>query len=55
MTVSIIIFFWLPFIVHRLDNLIMEAINNLKEPGGSNKTTIGTYIEVSIFIVLHMN
>lgn len=29
----------------RLDNLIMEAINNLKEPGGSNKTTIGTYIE----------
>ncbi|CAL5434150.1 unnamed protein product [Camellia sinensis] len=29
----------------RLDNLIMEAINNLKEPGGSNKTTIATYIE----------
>lgn len=29
----------------RLDNLIMEAINNLKEHGGSNKTTIGTYIE----------
>lgn len=29
----------------RLDNLIVEAINNLKEPGGSNKTTIGTYIE----------
>ncbi|XP_076904159.1 telomere repeat-binding factor 1-like [Bidens hawaiensis] len=29
----------------RLDNLIIEAINNLKEPGGSNKTTIGTYIE----------
>ncbi|KAA8545767.1 hypothetical protein F0562_020782 [Nyssa sinensis] len=29
----------------RLDNLIMEAINNLKEPGGSNKTTITTYIE----------
>ncbi|XP_060175980.1 telomere repeat-binding factor 1-like isoform X1 [Lycium barbarum] len=29
----------------RLDNLIMEAIGNLKEPGGSNKTTISTYIE----------
>ncbi|XP_057493102.1 telomere repeat-binding factor 1-like [Actinidia eriantha] len=29
----------------RLDNLIMEAINSLKEPGGSNKTTIATYIE----------
>ncbi|CAI9274936.1 unnamed protein product [Lactuca saligna] len=29
----------------RLDNLMMEAINNLKEHGGSNKTTIGTYIE----------
>ena len=24
----------------------MEAINGLKEPGGSNKTTIATYIEV---------
>lgn len=24
----------------------MEAISNLKEPGGSNKTTIATYIEV---------
>lgn len=24
----------------------MEAISNLKEPGGSNKTTITTYIEV---------
>ncbi|CAK9186654.1 unnamed protein product [Ilex paraguariensis] len=29
----------------RLDNLIMEAISNLSEPGGSNKTTIATYIE----------
>jgi myb proto-oncogene protein len=29
----------------RLDNLIMEAINNLQDRGGSNKTTIGTYIE----------
>ncbi|KAL3538792.1 hypothetical protein ACH5RR_002158 [Cinchona calisaya] len=29
----------------RLDNLIMEAINNLKEHGGSNKTTIAAYIE----------
>ncbi|KAI3712302.1 hypothetical protein L1987_70853 [Smallanthus sonchifolius] len=35
----------LPIIVYRLDNLIMEAINNLKEPGGSNKITISTYIE----------
>ncbi|XP_042981447.1 telomere repeat-binding factor 1 isoform X3 [Carya illinoinensis] len=29
----------------RLDNLIFEAIVNLKEPSGSNKTTIATYIE----------
>lgn len=29
----------------RLDNLIFEAITSLKEPGGSNKTTIATYIE----------
>ncbi|KAK6143634.1 hypothetical protein DH2020_023982 [Rehmannia glutinosa] len=31
--------------IMRLDNLIMEAINNLREPGGSNKTTIAAYIE----------
>ncbi|XP_073122509.1 telomere repeat-binding factor 1-like [Henckelia pumila] len=31
--------------VMRLDNLIMEAINNLREPGGSNKATIASYIE----------
>ncbi|KAJ0010696.1 hypothetical protein Pint_33666 [Pistacia integerrima] len=29
----------------RLDNLIMEAITTLKEPGGSNKTSIAAYIE----------
>ncbi|XVF01397.1 hypothetical protein REPUB_Repub04eG0085700 [Reevesia pubescens] len=29
----------------RLDNLIMEAITSLKEPDGSNKTTIAAYIE----------
>ncbi|XP_030522781.1 telomere repeat-binding factor 1 [Rhodamnia argentea] len=29
----------------RLDNLIIDAINSLKEPGGSNKTTIATFIE----------
>ncbi|KAK8626954.1 hypothetical protein V6N13_134583 [Hibiscus sabdariffa] len=29
----------------RLDNLIMEAIKSLKEPGGSNKTNIAAYIE----------
>ncbi|XP_065872167.1 telomere repeat-binding factor 1 isoform X2 [Euphorbia lathyris] len=29
----------------RLDNLIMEAITSLKEPGGTNKTTIASYIE----------
>ncbi|XP_021770419.1 telomere repeat-binding factor 1-like isoform X2 [Chenopodium quinoa] len=29
----------------RLDNLILEAITNLKESGGSNKTAIGSYIE----------
>ncbi|KAF3657800.1 Telomere repeat-binding factor 1 [Capsicum annuum] len=31
--------------IRRLDNLIMEAISSLKEPGGSNKTTIAEYIE----------
>ncbi|KAI7734837.1 hypothetical protein M8C21_030679, partial [Ambrosia artemisiifolia] len=31
--------------IKRLENLIMEVINNLKEPGGSNRVTIGTYIE----------
>ncbi|MQL75090.1 hypothetical protein Taro_007478, partial [Colocasia esculenta] len=29
----------------RLENLIMEAITNLKEPTGSNKTAIAMYIE----------
>ncbi|XP_039035226.1 telomere repeat-binding factor 1-like isoform X1 [Hibiscus syriacus] len=29
----------------KLDNLIMEAITSLKEPGGSNKTNIAAYIE----------
>ncbi|KAG9142247.1 hypothetical protein Leryth_007676 [Lithospermum erythrorhizon] len=29
----------------RLDNLIMDAITNLKEPGCSSKTTIAAYIE----------
>ncbi|KAG9146893.1 hypothetical protein Leryth_005188 [Lithospermum erythrorhizon] len=29
----------------RLDNLIMDAITNLKEPGGSSKTTIAAYVE----------
>nr|AKV71970.1 single MYB histone protein [Rehmannia glutinosa] len=31
--------------IMRLDNLIMEAIRNLREPGGSNKTSIAAYIE----------
>ncbi|KAL6513115.1 hypothetical protein OROGR_020210 [Orobanche gracilis] len=31
--------------IMRLDNLITEAINNLREPGGSSKTTIAAYIE----------
>ncbi|KAL8158790.1 hypothetical protein V2J09_000327 [Rumex salicifolius] len=31
--------------IMRLDNLIMEALRNLKEPGGSNKTAIASYIE----------
>lgn len=38
----------------RLDNLIMEAISNLREPGGSNKTSIATYIEV-IYIFFTMS
>lgn len=29
----------------RLDNIIMEAIKNLKEPTGSHRTTIANYIE----------
>ncbi|KAK4743303.1 hypothetical protein SAY87_001304 [Trapa incisa] len=29
----------------RLDNLILEAISTLKEPGGSSRTTIATFIE----------
>ncbi|KAL3843846.1 hypothetical protein ACJIZ3_001249 [Penstemon smallii] len=31
--------------IMRLDNLIMDAINNLREPSGSNKTNIAAYIE----------
>ncbi|KAK7246195.1 hypothetical protein RIF29_41055 [Crotalaria pallida] len=31
--------------IGRLDNLIMEAITTLKENGGSNKTTIASFIE----------
>ncbi|KAL5561390.1 hypothetical protein UlMin_031137, partial [Ulmus minor] len=31
--------------IFRLDNLIMEAINSLKDPSGSNKTAISAYIE----------
>ncbi|GFP99410.1 telomere repeat-binding factor 1 [Phtheirospermum japonicum] len=31
--------------IMRLDNLIMEAIHSLREPGGSSKTTIAAYIE----------
>lgn len=31
--------------IMRLDNLIMEAINGLREPSGSNKTSIAAYIE----------
>ncbi|KAK9091114.1 hypothetical protein Sjap_024291 [Stephania japonica] len=31
--------------ISRLDSLILEAITNLKEPSGSNKTAIGLYIE----------
>lgn len=36
------------FHANRLDNLIMEALTSLKEPGGSNKTSIATYIEVAL-------
>ncbi|VVB00707.1 unnamed protein product [Arabis nemorensis] len=34
----------------RLDSLIMEAITTLKEPGGSNKTAIGAYIELNSIV-----
>lgn len=37
---------FLCFLVYRLDNLILEAITNLKDLSGSNKTAIATYIEV---------
>ncbi|CAN1284945.1 Telomere repeat-binding factor 1 [Linum perenne] len=33
------------FLCPRLDNLIIEAITTLKEPDGSNKTAIASYIE----------
>lgn len=32
----------------------MDAINNLKEPGGSNKTTIAEYIEVG-FLAMYFD
>ncbi|KAJ8633495.1 hypothetical protein MRB53_026831 [Persea americana] len=35
--------------ISRLDNLIVEAITNLKEPTGSNKTAIAMYIEDQYF------
>ena len=38
------------FHCYRLDNLIMEAITSLKEPDGSNKTTIAAYIEVVFYM-----
>ncbi|EPS73782.1 hypothetical protein M569_00969, partial [Genlisea aurea] len=31
--------------IMRLENLIIEAINNLREPGGSNKASVAAYIE----------
>lgn len=37
------------FHICRLDDLILEAISNLKEPTGSNKTAIALYIEVLYF------
>ncbi|KAK6916324.1 SANT/Myb domain [Dillenia turbinata] len=40
------------FLAQWLDNLIMEAITNLKEPGGSNKTAIAEYIELLVAVVL---
>jgi hypothetical protein len=40
--------YWLP---RRLDNVILEAIKNLKEPTGSHRTTIANYIEVFIHIL----
>ncbi|KAI7990144.1 hypothetical protein LOK49_LG12G02259 [Camellia lanceoleosa] len=42
----------LPMQIHTgLDNLIMNALNNLKEPGGSNKTAMATYIEFWCFLI----
>lgn len=34
----------------RLDNLIIEAVTSLKEPGGSHKSTIAAYIEDQFWI-----
>ncbi|CAN1284952.1 Single myb histone 6 [Linum perenne] len=36
---------YVPHTSPRLDNLIIEAITTLKEPDGSNKTAIASYIE----------
>lgn len=33
----------------------MEAISNLREPGGSNKTSIAAYIEVTFSFYYVMN
>ena len=38
----------------RLDNLILEAITNLKEPRGSSRAAITIYIEVLLFLYLHI-
>lgn len=39
----------------RLEDLILEAITSLKEPAGSNKTALATYIEVYTHPLLESN
>lgn len=35
-----------------MDNLIIEAITNLKDPSGSDRAAIAAYIEVHLFFMM---
>lgn len=39
---------------NRLDNLIIDAITNMKESRGSDRAAIAMYIEVSVLMSLHL-
>jgi len=38
----------------RLDNIILESIIKLKEPKGSDRAAIASYIEVFVLQFLHL-